>query len=127
MATPSLALIVDDEAHVRTFVSLIMKEIGVESSLMAADAEEAFRIYEERKPELVMIDLNLPGGASGLELLKRIRAVDTDTYTIILTCEASSSTVMATVTAGADGFIRKDTPKAAIVRQIQEILADPEE
>ncbi|HRE81061.1 MAG TPA: response regulator [Opitutaceae bacterium] len=127
MATPSLALIVDDEAHVRTFVSLIMKEIGVETSLLAADAEEAFRIYEARKPELVMIDIHLPGGASGLELLKRIRAVDTDTYTIILTCEASSSTVMAAVNAGADGFIRKDTPKAGIVRQIQEVLADPEE
>lgn len=105
----------------------MMREIGVETCLAAANAEDGYRLFEEQKPGLVVIDLHLPGGASGLELLKRIRDVDTDVYTVILTCEASSATVMATVNAGADGFIRKDTPRAGIVKQFKEVLADPEE
>jgi len=127
VAIPQLALVVDDEAHVRTFVALMMREIGIETCLAAADAEHAFKLYEEHGPGLIVIDLHLPGGDSGLEFLKRIRSVDTDVYTIVLTCEASSATVMATVNAGADGFIRKDTLKAEIVRQIKEVLADPDE
>lgn len=127
MAIPNLALVVDDEAHVRTFVALMMREIGVENTLAAADAETAFTLYQQNQPGVIVIDLHLPGGASGLELLKRIRAVDADVYAVIFSCEASSATVMSAVNAGADGYIRKDTQKAEIVRQLQEILADPED
>lgn len=127
MAIPNLALVVDDEAHVRTYVSLILKEIGVADTLVAGDADAGFALHQQHQPGVIILDLHLPGGASGLELLKRIRAVDTDVPVIFLSCEAVSSTVMAAVNAGADGYIRKDSPKAEIVRQIREILADSEE
>lgn len=127
MAIPNLALVVDDEAHVRTFFALMMREIGVENTLAAADADTAFAIFQQNQPGLVVIDLNLPGGASGLDLLRRIRAVDADVYAVIFSCETSSATVMSAVNAGADGYIRKDTEKAEIVRQLREILADPED
>jgi DNA-binding NarL/FixJ family response regulator len=120
-------LVVDDEAHVRTYVALIMKEIGVADTLMAGDAETGFALHEQHQVGVIILDLHLPGGTSGLELLKRIRDLDTDVAVIFLSCEAVSSTVMAAVNAGADGYIRKDTPKAEIVRQIREILADTEE
>lgn len=111
----------------RTYVALIMKEIGVADTLMAGDAETGFALHEQHQPGVIILDLHLPGGTSGLELLKRIRDLDTDVAVIFLSCEAVSFTVMAAVNAGADGYIRKDTPKEEIVRQIREILADTEE
>ncbi len=124
MAIPNLALVVDDEAHVRTFVALMMKEIGVENTLAAADAETGYALYQQNRPGVVVIDLHLPGGASGLELLKRIRSSDTDVYTVIFSCEASSAMVMSAVNAGADGYIRKDTRKEDIVRQFRDVMDD---
>ncbi|MBE7537171.1 MAG: response regulator [Bryobacterales bacterium] len=127
MAIPNLALVVDDEAHVQTYVSLILRELGVGHTLAAGDAETGFSLYQQNQPGVIILDLHLPGGASGLDLLKRIRAVDEDVPVIFLSCEAAAATVMAAANAGADGYVRKDTPKQEILRQIQEFLADPDD
>ena len=127
MAIPLSALILDDEAHIRLFVSQILDQIGVKSIFEAADADEGLRLFSERRPELIWIDSQLVRGVSGLETLKRIRAQDEYVYTVMFSGEASSSSVMAALDAGADGFIRKDTSPAEIARQLLEIVADPEE
>lgn len=105
----------------------MMQQLGVASCVVAGDATEGFEKFQQHQPGLIIIDLHLPGGISGVDLLKRVRAVDTDAYAIILTCEAASSSVMAALAAGADGYIRKDTPKEKILDQIREVLADPVE
>jgi len=127
VAIPLSALILDDEAHIRLFVSQILDQIGVKSIFEAADADEGLRLFSERRPELIWIDSQLVRGVSGLETLKRIRAQDEYVYTVMFSGEASSSSVMAALDAGADGFIRKDTSPAEIARQLLEIVADPEE
>jgi len=127
VAIPLSALILDDEAHIRRFVSQLLEQIGVKTIYEAADADEGLRLFSERKPELIWIDSRLARGVSGLETLKRIRAQDESVYTVLFSGEASSSSVMAALDAGADGFIRKDTAPGEITRQLLEIVADPED
>jgi len=127
VAIPLSALILDDEAHIRLFISQILEQIGVKTIHEAADADECLRLFNERKPELVWIDSHQSRGVSGLETLKRIREQDDYVYTVLFSGEAASGSVMAALNAGADGFIRKDTAPAEITRQLLEIVADLEE
>ena len=127
MALPNSALIIDDEQHVRVYAMQLLRQAGIHACLEAGDAELGLSLFREKKPELILIDLNLAGTLSGMDVLKQIRLEDEDVYAVIFTCEASSSAVMAAVNAGADGFIRKDTSAQQIVRQLLEIVANPDE
>lgn len=128
MALPNSALIIDDEPHVRLFAAQLLRQTGVPAFHEAGDAEEGWRAFQQHRPGLVLIDLNLKGGGpSGLDLLRRIRQADAEVYLVMFTCDASSQTVMAAASAGADGFLRKDTPVAELQRQLTDILAEPEE
>ena len=69
MARPTSALIVEDEPHVRVFVRLLLKEVGITTPWEAADGTQALAMVAEHQPELVMLDINLPM-MNGLEVLK---------------------------------------------------------
>ncbi|MBL9205639.1 MAG: response regulator [Opitutaceae bacterium] len=127
MALPNSALIIDDEPHVRVYAVQILRDAGISLCLEAADGETGLKVIREQKPELILIDLNLSGILSGMDVLKQIRGEDDMVYAVIFTCEASSAAVMAAVNAGADGFIRKDTSPKEIVRQLLEIVADSDD
>lgn len=126
MPIPALALVVDDEAHVRAFASKLLREVGVTECLEAGDYSEGQQKYRNEKPGVVLLDSHFPGGHSGLDLLSSIRKDDPDTYVIMFTCEAAASAVMAAIKAGADGYIRKDTPSSRIVAELREIFTDDE-
>ena len=123
MARPKSALIVDDEPHVRTYVKLILAQLGITDCHQAGNLEQAREEYDACQPELVMLDINLQGN-SGLELLREIRAIDPETCIIMLSAAALSTTVREALDAGADGFLRKDLPRAKIVEQLEEIFAE---
>lgn len=53
-------LLVDDEAHVRKFVGLIVRGLGAPTLIEATNGREAVEIYKKEAPDLVLLDVNMP-------------------------------------------------------------------
>ena len=114
-------LLVDDELHIRKYVGLILKKLGVQTILEASNGEEALAIFEREKPEVVLLDVNMPF-MGGLEVLKKIKEIDANCAVIMLTSLANRETVEETLALGAAGYVRKDTPKEEIANALAEII-----
>ncbi|TVR49708.1 MAG: response regulator [Puniceicoccaceae bacterium] len=116
-------LIADDEAHVRQFLGLIVRGLGSPIVFEAGNGQDALEIFERERPGLVLLDVNMPG-IDGLETLNRISAIDPEANVVILTSMTNRQTVEGAAEAGAVAFIRKDTPRAEILRELTELLSE---
>ncbi|MFO7726655.1 MAG: response regulator [Oceanipulchritudo sp.] len=123
MAIPRSALVADDEAHIRTYVRMILKQLGVGEVHEARTGEQALELFGEKKPEVVFLDINMPG-LSGLEVLPKILEKDPDAAVIMLTGHASRRLIESSAQKGALHYIRKDTPKAEITKLLKDLFED---
>src|SRR5262245_15907569 len=110
-------LLVDDEAHVRKFVSLIVHSLGAPTVIEASNGLEAVDLYRREKPDLVLLDVNMPI-LDGIGTLREIRKIDPDAVVVMLTSLANRQTVEESIELGASNYIRKDTPKDEITRRL---------
>ena len=72
MPRPINARIVDDESHVRTFVRLLRREVGIQECREASDGGAALDLVGRHQPQLLPLDVNMPQ-MNGIELLARLR------------------------------------------------------
>lgn len=114
-------LLVDDEAHIRKFVGLILKTLGSPKLLEAPNGQEALAIYQRENPDLVLLDINMPV-MDGIETLRKLREIDPDALVVMLTSLASRSNIENAVSLGAANYIRKDTPKDEIAKALRETI-----
>ncbi|MBL9190313.1 MAG: response regulator transcription factor [Opitutaceae bacterium] len=116
-------LVVDDEPHIRKFVTLILKQQGYRSILEAGNGEDALATYEREKPALVLMDVNMPI-LDGIETLGRLKQLDPEAVVIMLTSLVNRETIERALQLGAVNYIRKDTPKDEIGQALRETIAD---
>jgi CheY-like chemotaxis protein len=116
-------LLVDDEPHVRKYSGLLARGLGSPVIIEAANGEEALARYAEESPDLVLLDVNLPG-MDGVQILSAILAQDPDAVVVMLTSLANRQTIEESLRLGAVGYIRKDTPKEAIITELAEIIRE---
>jgi len=114
-------LLVDDEPHIRKFVGLILKQLGAPTILEAGNGEEALEIFQLQRPDLVLLDVNMPI-MDGLETLKKLKAIDPDCVVVMLTSLANRQTIEDALRLGAANYIRKDTPKEEIAKTLGETI-----
>ena len=98
-------LIVDDEASLRDFLTIVFEEEGcrVETASSLADAHAAL---QKREPDLVLCDLMLPDG-SGLDLLREIKSQNPSIAVIMITAHTSTKSAVEALKAGAHDYIAK--------------------
>jgi two-component system, chemotaxis family, chemotaxis protein CheY len=121
MARPKNALLVDDEAHVRAFMRLLLRELGIEECWEAADGASALHLIKQHKPDLVLLDINLPG-MTGLQVLGQIRQLDPDLPVVMATAQSSMSIVSEAVRLGASGYLLKHCPKEETLEALRDIV-----
>ncbi len=114
-------LLVDDEPHIRKFVSLILKQLGTPQLFEAGNGEEALAVYKRENPDLVLLDISMPL-MDGLETLKKIKEFDPDAVVIMLTSLVNRQSIEEALANGAANYIRKDTPKEEISRALTETI-----
>jgi len=116
-------LLVDDEAHIRKYVGLLLRSLGNPVVVEAADGEAALALFDRENPDLVLLDVNMPR-LDGLQTLTALRARDPDSVVVMLTSLINRHTVEECQRLGAVGYLRKDTPKEQILAQLTEIITD---
>ena len=82
-------LIVDDETDIATSIQYVLTQEGF-STLLAHDGLKAMELVEKEKPDLIILDLMMPG-IDGLEVCRRVRSTDRRIPILMLTARTSSS------------------------------------
>jgi DNA-binding NarL/FixJ family response regulator len=108
-------VIVDDHDLFRTGLRNLLEEQGVEVIGEAGNGQDAIRCVRELAPEVVVMDLNMPG-VSGVEATRQITGIAPLTRVLVLTISDQDSDVLDAILAGACGYLLKDS-------SIQELLA----
>lgn len=122
MSEPTIRImLVDDHALVREGVRHVLTATpGFEVVAEAGDGESALAAAASATPDLVVLDLSMPGG-TGLELATRLRARLPDVRILILSVHDHPEYVLGAVRAGAQGYLRKDTSPAELREAIRAV------
>jgi DNA-binding NarL/FixJ family response regulator len=111
-------LIADDQALFREGLRAVLSASGVDVVGEAADGEQAVALAIELMPEVVLMDLRMPG-LDGVGATRRIAALPRAPRVIALTTFDDDDSVFDALRAGALGYLLKDTPSARLVQAIE--------
>lgn len=101
-------LIAEDEAHIRSLIALIVTTLGAEVVAEASDGEQALSLYQQHRPDMVILDINMPK-LDGISVLKRIMAINPRTLVVMLTSLNALDVVKECIDNGAWNYILKNT------------------
>ncbi len=116
-------LVVDDHAVLRDGLTLLLNaqpDLCVVGH--AADAQTALEQARKLRPDVVLLDLVMPG-PSGLEVARQLKAELPDTRVIALTMHEDESYLIRSLQAGAEGFVLKRSPTELLLKTIREVAA----
>lgn len=123
MTEPVRILLVDDHAVLRTGLRLLLeREEGLEPVGEAGTAEDAIRSLPRLQPDVVVIDIEMPG-MGGVEGAARIRERSPDTRVLVLSMHDQPRDVRRAFDAGADGYLLKAAADEDLVRAIRAVAA----
>ena len=123
MSGPVRILLVDDHAIVREGYRALLQKQPHWSVIGEADTgAEAYRLYKQTRPDLVVMDLSLPG-FGGVEAIKRIRQWDAAARILVFTMHQSAAYAVQAIRAGARGYVTKSSPPKALLAAAEDVLA----
>jgi len=117
--TPSKILVVDDEASIRNIVRTYLESAGY-SVICADNGPDAITMNRQDKPDLIVLDLNLPG-IDGIEVAARIRE-ESDVYILMLTARGEEEDRIVGLRIGADDYLTKPFSPRELVARVETIL-----
>jgi DNA-binding NarL/FixJ family response regulator len=119
---PIDVLVVDDHQLFRTGLADLLSEQGLHVVGTAADGATALQLVEEHAPDVVLMDLEMPG-LSGVETTQRIAEIAPRTRVVVLTVDAGEESVVDAIGAGACGYLLKGTSLESLVAGIKAAVA----
>ena len=116
-------LIVDDQLEVRELVEVTMR-VGDYQILKAKSGEEALEVVKAEKPDLIIMDVMMPGGMDGLEATRILKnAPETrDSKIIMLTAKGQEIDKEKGIEAGADDYFVKPFSPLELIKKVEDIL-----
>ena len=106
-------LVVDDHPLTRAALVGLLEQHDFPVVAEAGDGEEAIERARELQPDIVLLDLSMPG-MSGLEALPRLRAASPGSEVVVLTASDTEQNLLAAIRAGAAGYLLKTEPPERI-------------
>lgn len=108
----------DDEFGAKLTKTILEKEnFEVE---IVSDGSEAWKAYKERKPDILLLDLDMPG-KDGLEITRLVREHDQQTPILVYTTHGEPAKEVAVLDAGADEFINKERPPEVLIAYMKRV------
>jgi len=114
---------VDDHRLVREGLALIINRVeDMQVVASAANGEEAVSLFQRHRPDVVLMDLELPK-LNGIEAIKQIRQIDSEARVIVLTVFQGEEDIHRALRVGAATYLLKDTLSDDLVRVIRQVYA----
>ena len=114
-------LIVDDIAFIRLVIKDILLEGGYNIVGEASDGAQALALYKALKPDIVLLDINMPI-LDGIETLKRIRKINKETVVIMCSSLGDQENIINAISLGAKDFVVKPFRKERILSAIEKSI-----
>ena len=114
-------LLVDDHAVVRAGYQMLLEQSDkLEIVAEASSGEQASKLFTDENPDIVVMDLSLPG-ISGLEAIRRIIRKDANAKVLVFTMHEDTVFVDQALRAGARGYLSKSSAPKTLIKAIEEI------
>jgi two-component system, NarL family, invasion response regulator UvrY len=121
------ALLIDDHPIVRAGLRRLLTSVGDIECLEAETGRDALALFRDHQPDVVVLDLNLPGGIGGLELLRRLMLDDhagaATARVLVFSMHTDAIYAARALQAGARGYISKDAAPDEIVLAVKRVAA----
>lgn len=114
-------MIVDDDPIIRQVLRMILREAGYHVVHEAADGNEGLSAFQHCRPEVVCLDINMPG-TDGFCLLEKIKTEQPGTIVIMVTGESSVDAVKESISKGAAGYIVKPFKAAKVIDSLDKTI-----
>lgn len=114
-------MIVDDSVIIRQRLREVFRSKGFDVVAEVDNGERAIMKFREHKPDIVTMDISLPG-ISGIETVKKLIEIDSDVKIIMITAMGERTTVMQAIKLGAVNFIVKPFQEDKVIEVIYEVL-----
>jgi len=122
MTTRYRIILAEDHTILREGLrSLLASSQDLEIVGEAEDGREAVQLAEELKPDLILTDLSMPR-MNGMEAIKEIKARSPDTKILVLTVHKNEEYILATLQAGANGYLLKESTHAELLIAVHHVL-----
>lgn len=123
MSASAVVLVADDDEDILLLVTARLRREGYEL-VQARDGEQALALARERRPDLAVLDIGMPG-LDGLEVVAAIRSDPeiAGTRVLLLTAKAQEQDVRRGYEAGADAYMKKPFSPAELAAKVAELLA----
>src|SRR3954453_2762829 len=118
---PVAVAIVEDDAQARKILAQwISRASGFRLAGEWGDAESALDLLPEKKPNVVLMDINLPG-ISGVEAVKQLKLALPATQFVMLTVYEDADHIYNALAAGASGYLLKQTPREELLSALEDV------
>ena len=117
-------LIVDDADFMRMMLRDIVEDMGMEVGAEAQDGAQAIEQYQQKKTDLVLLDITMPV-MDGLDALKEIIKHDPEANVVMITALGQKDQVLACIKAGARDFIIKPFDQERVTETLDHLMAAP--
>jgi len=118
----SVVIVEDDERFRAAFASVVAEAPDLRLAGTAGDLPQGLQLLREQRPDVLLVDLGLPSG-SGIELIRFAHDALPQTDVMVISVFGDEPHVMASLEAGATGYLLKDTRAADLTEQIRSLHA----
>lgn len=112
------AIVVDDDELMRRAIRAALMSLDCEVVGETYDGEEALKLYNEKKPDIVLLDIRMPK-MDGLEVLTKLSEAGEDAYVVMMTFMDDDDFVEDCMIAGAKDYLRKDMSLKDMINRIE--------
>ena len=119
---PTTCIIADDHPAIRTAVKELLEAEGLNVVGVARDGAEALAAIEERRPDVAVLDLRMPG-LTGIEVARQVQRKSPSTSIVLYTAHSDRVQLIDAMDAGARAYVLKEAPLPDLLRAIETVLA----
>lgn len=115
-------LIVDDSAAMRMMITASLQDSEFEVTGSAKDGEQALQLFKDTSPDLVLLDIVMPG-MSGVETLEHIKVIDKNAVVVMVSSMGTEDVVQGALKAGAKNFLQKPIDQDGLLKVLRNTVS----
>src|SRR5687767_280987 len=119
----TFCIVEDDRVTRESLISLLQREAGLHFLGAYSSAESALNAIPTVKPDVVLVDIHLAGGRTGIECVALLKTRAPETQSLILTSYEDSNLIFEALRAGAKGYLLKKASPEELVSAIEQVHA----